>query len=146
VKNLFKRLALNFRQLLPFREKTVYEKIGGLPVIDKLVDDFYQIMSTDPLAVECFATHAGREIRESAEKLKAFLSGWTGGPQLYLEKYGHPKLRMRHFPFKFGIKEGEQWLYCMKKALSISPIPSHLQEEMMNAFQGIVNMLVQGRD
>lgn len=119
----------------------MYEDLGGFEVIDKLVEDFYGIMSTDPLAAECFATHAGRDIRESAEKLKFFLSGWTGGPPLYMEKYGHPKLRMRHFPFTIGSKEADQWLYCMRKALSRSEIKPEIQEALMNAFQNVTNML-----
>lgn len=123
----------------------MYEKLGGFEVIDKLVDDFYEIMSTDPVAEDCFATHSGRDIRESAEKLKAFLSGWTGGPQLYLEKYGHPRLRMRHFPFKIGPKEGDQWLYCMRKALAKSPIEPGVQEQLMNAFQQVTDMLTGSR-
>lgn len=119
----------------------MYNRIGGFEVIDKLVEDFYEIMSTDPLAAECFATHSGRDIRDSAEKLKAFLSGWTGGPQLYMEKYGHPRLRMRHFPFKIGPKEADQWLYCMRKALMKSPIEAGAQEELMTAFQQVTTML-----
>lgn len=119
----------------------MYDQIGGFEVIDKLVNDFYEIMSTDPVAEDCFATHSGRDIRESAEKLKAFLSGWTGGPPLYLEKYGHPRLRMRHFPFKIGAKEADQWLYCMRKALAKSPIDPGLQEQMMNAFSQVTQMI-----
>lgn len=124
----------------------MYEKLGGFEVIDKLVDDFYEIMSTDPVAEDCFATHSGRDIRESAEKLKAFLSGWTGGPQLYLEKYGHPRLRMRHFPFKIGPKEGDQWLYCMRKALAKSPIDPGIQEQLLSSFQQVTDMLTGIRD
>lgn len=130
-----------WKRMTEKKEPQMYDRIGGFEVIDKLVDDFYEIMSTDPLAEDCFATHSGRDIRESAEKLKAFLSGWTGGPQLYLEKYGHPRLRMRHFPFKIGPKEGDQWLYCMRKALAKSPIDPGTQEELMNAFQHITNMI-----
>ena len=119
----------------------MYEKIGGLEVIDKLVNDFYEIMSTDPVAEDCFATHLGRDIRESAEKLKFFLSGWTGGPQLYLEKHGHPRLRMRHFPFKIGPKEADQWLYCMRKALAKSTIDPGMQEQLLVAFEQVTTML-----
>lgn len=119
----------------------MYDKIGGFEVIDKLVNDFYEIMSTDPVAEDCFATHSGRDIRDSAEKLKFFLSGWTGGPQLYLEKIGHPKLRMRHFPFKIGPKEADQWLYCMRKALAQSSIEPGVQEHLMVAFQNVTDML-----
>lgn len=120
---------------------SMYDKIGGFEVIDKLVNDFYEIMSTDPVAEDCFATHSGRDIRDSAEKLKFFLSGWTGGPQLYLEKIGHPKLRMRHFPFKIGPKEADQWLYCMRKALAQSSIEPGVQEHLMVAFQNVTDML-----
>lgn len=119
----------------------MYEKIGGFDVIDKLVNDFYEIMSTDPVAEDCFATHSGRDIRDSAEKLKFFLSGWTGGPQLYLEKHGHPRLRMRHFPFRIGPKEADQWLYCMRKALAISAIEPGMQEKLLTAFEQVTTML-----
>lgn len=119
----------------------MYQKLGGMDVIEKLVNDFYEIMSTDPVAEDCFATHSGRDIRESAEKLKFFLSGWTGGPQLYMEKYGHPRLRMRHFPFKIGPKEADQWLYCMRKALAKSEIEPGLQEQLMVGFKNVTDML-----
>jgi hemoglobin len=123
----------------------MYKRIGGMKGIDRIVDDFYYIMATDPLASECFKTHEGKDIKESGEKLKAFLSGWTGGPQLYLEKYGHPRLRMRHFPFQIGSKEGEQWLYCMKRALEKSSVKSEAQSELMTAFTQIVKMISENR-
>lgn len=119
----------------------VYQRLGGYEVIDKIVNDFYEIMSTDPVAEDCFATHSGRDIRISAEKLKYFLSGWTGGPQIYLEKYGHPRLRMRHFPFTISAKESDQWLYCMRKALLKSPVGPGLQEELMTAFTQVAQMI-----
>ena len=123
----------------------MFERIGGQKVIDHIVDEFYHIMSTDPVAKDCFKTHEGRDIKESGEKLKAFLSGWTGGPQLYLEKYGHPRLRMRHFPFKIGPKEGEQWLYCMKKALETCSVEKNVQDELMSAFNQVVRMISEHR-
>ncbi len=120
----------------------MFEQIGGQTVIDKLVDDFYHIMSTDPQARDCFATHAGRDIQDSAHKLKFFLSGWLGGPQLYLEKFGHPRLRMRHASFVIGQEEAQQWLYCMKKALDISTIPKPIQEQMFASFIQVAQMLI----
>ena len=119
----------------------MYQKLGGIEGIDLLVTSFYEIMATDPLAKDCFATHSGKDIRVSAEKLKYFLSGWTGGPQLYLEKYGHPRLRLRHFPFKVGPKESDQWLYCMSKALAQSRIDPGSQEELLMAFEQVAKML-----
>jgi len=120
----------------------MYEAIGGEAVIDKLVDDFYSIMATDPKARDCLATHDGRDIQHSALKLKAFLSGWLGGPQLYLEKFGHPRLRMRHNPFPIGVKEAEQWLYCMKEALAKSTMTSELKSQIYGAFVPVAQMLI----
>lgn len=123
----------------------MYEQIGGQEVIDKLVDDFYHIMSTDPRARECWATHAGKDINESAHKLKYFLSGWLGGPALYLEKFGHPRLKMRHFPFSIGTLEAHQWLYCMRKALELSTIDPDIQDKMIQAFASVA-MMVRNRE
>ena len=123
----------------------MYESIGGLEVIDKLVDDFYQIMATDPVAKDCLATHHGKDISESAHKLKYFLSGWLGGPQLYVEKFGHPRLRMRHNPFPIGVKEAEQWMYCMKKALAKSTISSEMQVQIYEAFLQVAQMLIKNQ-
>lgn len=120
----------------------MYESVGGQEVVDKLVDDFYYIMSTDPVAADCFKTHQGKELADSAHKLKYFLSGWLGGPQLYLEKFGNPRLRMRHAPFPIGNKEAEQWLYCMKKALSQSSISLEIQAQMYGAFEQVATMLI----
>jgi hemoglobin len=120
----------------------MFEQVGGQSVIDKLVDDFYHIMSTDPMAEDCLRAHQGRDLSEAAHKLKFFLSGWLGGPQLYLEKFGHPRLRMRHMPFTIGRREAEQWLYCMYRALKLSTIDDKTQEQMMEAFLPVANMLI----
>jgi len=120
----------------------VYEQIGGQKVIDQIVDDFYRIMQTDPKAARCYATHHGRDIADSAKKLKAFLSGWTGGPQTYLETYGHPRLRMRHAPFAIGQEEAREWLYCMSEALKKSHLDEELQLKLLGALSQVAAMLV----
>lgn len=121
--------------------RSKYQQVGGMKVISPLVDDFYSIMETDPKAVDCLRTHEGKDLKVSAEKLKFFLSGWLGGPQLFLEKFGHPRLRMRHFPFSIGQKEGEQWLYCMDLALKRSKIRPSLQRELNDAFKQMVELV-----
>lgn len=127
-------------RLIPYRGST-YKKIGGKKVIEKLVDDFYFVMANDPKASRCLATHQGRSLIHSGEKLKAFLSGWTGGPQDYQKLYGHPRLRMRHFPFSIGEVEAEEWLYCMDEALKKSQIHPEHQAEMMRAFKGLTDLI-----
>ena len=121
--------------------RSKYQQIGGMRVISPLVDEFYSIMRSDPKAEDCLRTHEGRDLRNSGEKLKFFLSGWLGGPQLYLEKFGHPRLRMRHFPFAIGDKEAEQWLYCMDLALKKSKIKHSLQDELREAFKQMVELV-----
>jgi hemoglobin len=121
--------------------RDMYENVGGEKVINKLVDDFYHIMATDPLAKDCFYTHAGKDIAESAHKLKYFLSGWLGGPQLYMQKFGHPRLRMRHSSFKIGLKERDQWTYCMQTALRQSTIPDQIKVQILRAFESVAEMV-----
>jgi len=125
--------------------ETLFERFGAQDAIDKLVDEFYRIMSTDSKARECFKTHEGRDMDETAQKLKDFLSGWMGGPQLYVEKHGHPRLRMRHFPFSIGRLEAQQWLYCMDVALENTQTDQKLHDELMHAFLHVAN-LVRNRD
>lgn len=120
---------------------SVYDRIGGEEGLRKLVDTFYLVMSTDPMAKECFATHAGRDIRDSAEKLFMFLSGIMGGPPIYHEKIGHPRLRMRHGPFAIGEKEASQWLYCILRAMDEVKIDREIQEQMIPYFRQVTDML-----
>jgi hemoglobin len=95
--------------------------IGGKTGLRALIDRFYDVMDASPEAAKIRAFHA-KSLKQSREKLFMFLSGWSGGPQLYVEKFGHPRLRMRHMPFSIGTAERDQWLWCMNKALDESQI------------------------
>ena len=94
-----------------------YDILGGEQGIRELVDRFYDLMDTQPETTGIRAMHA-KSLRVSREKLFLFLSGWFGGPPLYIEKYGHPRLRQRHLPFKITSDERDQWLMCMNQALT----------------------------
>ncbi len=100
---------------------SLYELIGGETGLRSLVDHFYDLMDSSPEAAKIRAFH-GKSLEPSRDKLYMFLSGWSGGPQLYIEKFGHPRLRMRHMPFAIGTLERDQWLWCMNKALDASQI------------------------
>ena len=105
---------------------TPYEQLGGDEGIRRLVDRFYDLMDTAPEAVNVRALHA-TSLKSSRQKLYMFMSGWTGGPQLYMEKFGHPRLRMRHFPFSIGKLERDEWLWCMDRALDEHEMPGDLR-------------------
>lgn len=94
-----------------------YDAIGGEPAVRELVDRFYDYMDQLPEAEHLRGMHA-RSLRVSREKLFLFLSGWLGGPDLYVQKYGHPMLRRRHLPFSIGTRERDEWMRCMRKALA----------------------------
>lgn len=95
---------------------TPYQRIGGEPVVRALVKRFYQLMEELPEAYGVRKLHP-RDLSGSEEKLYLYLTGWLGGPQLYVEKFGHPRLRARHLPFAIGGAERDQWLLCMRQAM-----------------------------
>jgi hemoglobin len=114
-------------------EQTPYELIGGEAGVRALVDRFYDYMDTEAAARPVREMHA-KSLRASREKLFLFLSGWLGGPDLYVQKYGHPMLRRRHLPFAIGSQERDQWMHCMRKALNDMPVDDALKQRLEQAF------------
>jgi len=78
--------------------------MGGEKIVRKLADCFYDLMDEKQGVVGIREMHA-KSLRVSREKLFLFLSGWLGGHDLYIQKYGHPKLRARRLPFNIGESE-----------------------------------------
>lgn len=109
-----------------------YQRIGGEETIRKLVVRFYELMDMLPEAADIRRLHA-KDLRKSREKLFEFLSDWLGGPQLYVEKYGHSRLRQRHMPFTVGEAERDQWMLCMNKAMEDVGIDEELHNELETA-------------
>ncbi|MBW9258398.1 MAG: group II truncated hemoglobin [Candidatus Thiodiazotropha sp. (ex. Lucinisca nassula)] len=112
---------------------THYERVGGEKSVRELVDRFYDLMDEQDDLTELRQLHA-KSLKVSREKLFMFLSGWLGGPSLYTDKYGHPRLRARHLPFSIGIEERDQWIQCMKTAMQQMSMDESLQEELLQAF------------
>lgn len=125
-------------------EKTLFETLGGLKTIEILVHRFYELMDTLP-EVKTIRDMHPLDLTDSASKLILFLQGWSGGPQTYIEKYGHPRLRARHLPFKIGQQERDQWLYCMYKALDECKEKGLIHEptntELKKSFAHIANFM-----
>jgi len=114
-------------------QQAPYELIGGESGVRQLVDRFYDEMDTLDEAAKLRAIHAP-DLSHAREKLFKFLSGWMGGPQLYTQEYGHPRLRMRHMPFSIGIEERDQWLMCMNKAMDAQGITGPVRFHLEQAF------------
>mgnify|MGYP003689672821 CR=1 FL=1 len=103
------------------QKKSIYQILGGNESVKLLVENFYKKMETDPLAHDCLKTHPLVENKvpdDVKEKLFMFLSGWFGGPNLFIENFGHPRMRQRHMHIQISEKEKMQWLYCMEFALN----------------------------
>jgi hemoglobin len=110
-------------------KQSIYEAIGGIDKVDELVDRFYDLMALEPQFAELQAIHPP-DSSSSREKLKFFLTGWMGGPDIYSPKYGHPMLRARHLHFKIGILERNQWLVCMYRALEECGIDGNITKQL----------------
>jgi hemoglobin len=106
-----------------------FDLLGGEEGIRRLVDRFYDLMDTAPEARHVRALHAA-SLKRSREKLTMYLTGWTGGPPLYEQRYGHPMLRARHLPFAIGLRERDEWLWCMERALAEHAMPEALRHDL----------------
>jgi hemoglobin len=106
---------------------TPYESMGRDAGVRRLVDRFYDLMDSSPEAATIRRLHAA-SLKASREKLYLYLTGWTGGPPTYVERYGHPRLRARHLPFHISSRERDEWLWCMDRALDEHDMPGELRE------------------
>jgi hemoglobin len=121
-------------------ETSLYEMLGGEQGLRSLVDRFYDAMDSSPEAARIRSFHP-ESLNGSREKLFMFLSGWSGGPQLYMERFGHPRLRMRHMPFQIGAIERDQWIWCMNKALDESQLDIRVVEYLKIRFAEVADAM-----
>jgi hemoglobin len=115
------------------QEVTAYDLIGGEAKLRELVDRFYDLMQLEPEFAGIRAMHPPTT-EGSRDKLFWFLSGWMGGPSMYIERFGHPRLRARHLPFAIASDERDQWLRCMAWAMQDTGVPQDIQERLMHSF------------
>jgi hemoglobin len=119
---------------------SLYDLMGGETGMRALVDRFYDLMDSSTEAKDIRALHAA-SLKGSREKLFLFLTGWSGGPPLYVQKFGHPRLRQRHMPFPIGERERDQWLWCMKKAIDESDFIPAVKEHLKSRFAEVADFL-----
>jgi hemoglobin len=112
---------------------TLFEIIGGEARLRELVDRFYDLMDLEPRFADLRAMHPP-SLDGSRDKLFWFLCGWSGGPNHFIERFGHPRLRARHLPFSIASKERDDWLRCMAQAMHELDMPQALQERLMHSF------------
>lgn len=119
---------------------TPYDLIGGADGVRRLVRRFYELMDTLPEAYGVRKMHP-RDLAGSEEKLFMYLSGWLGGPQLYVEQFGHPRLRARHMPFSIGSAERDQWMLCMRQAMDEQVSDAELRAKLDKALADLADFM-----
>jgi hemoglobin len=112
---------------------TPYLQLGGEPAVRALVDRFYDLMDIEPGFKELRATH-GSTLEDARHKLFWFLCGWLGGPDYFVQRFGHPRLKARHMLFRIGILERNQWLACMEQAMGEVSVDATLHERLRASF------------
>ncbi len=122
-------------------ENTLYSLLGGEKALLSLVDRFYFLMDTLPEAAGIRAIHSP-SLTQAHQKLFKFLSGWLGGPDLFIREYGHPRLRQRHFPFAIGESERDQWMLCMNKALQEINMDANLRLHLSQSLQQLATHMI----
>ncbi|HVP72538.1 MAG TPA: group II truncated hemoglobin, partial [Phycisphaerales bacterium] len=121
-------------------QNTPYNALGGDGAVRALVTTFYETMDRDPAFARIRSLHKPT-LDEAREKLYEFLCGWLGGPELYMQKYGHPRLRGRHMPFPIGEAERDLWLACMKSALDERGVSGEIRAFLDQRFAHVANFM-----
>ena len=123
---------------------TPYERVGGDAGVRALVDAFYDRMDLEEAFAGIRQLHPAT-LDGSRDKLYWYLSGWLGGPQHYVERFGHPRLRARHLPFAIAEAERDQWLACMGLAMAelgeAAGFTDTMRARLMNAFAGTADWM-----
>lgn len=120
---------------------TPYELLGGEAGVRQLVHRFYALMDELPEAWAVRRMHPD-SLKGSEENLFEYLSGWFGGPSLYIQKKGHPRLRMRHAPYAVSPAARDEWMLCMTQALSEQVQDAALRTHLIATFAQMADHMV----
>jgi hemoglobin len=120
-------------------EASYYEAIGGTETFRRLVEVFYAGVATDPVLLPLYPE---KDLSGASERLRMFLEQYWGGPKTYSEQRGHPRLRMRHAPFRIGVAERDAWLAQMRGALDSLGLPPEQEEPLWEYLQRAAHFLM----
>ena len=121
-------------------DATPFEQLGGEHAVRALVDRFYDLMDLEAAYTGLRALHPAT-LEGSRDKLFWYLCGWLGGPNHYVDRFGHPRLRARHLPYAIGDAERDQWMACMAQALHEREVAPQLAQALRQALQGVADWM-----
>ena len=114
------------------REISMYERVGGMPFFETLVDHFYVGVVADEVLWPLYPDQS--DLEGAKRRFTLFLGQYWGGPQTYMEERGHPKLRLRHMPFHVGPLERDRWLVHMAAAIELTTTDESIRQELLTYF------------
>jgi hemoglobin len=120
----------------------MYERVGGEEFFVRLVDRFYSAVATDPVLRPLYPD---ADLTAARDHLTMFLVQYWGGPQTYSSQRGHPRLRMRHAPFRITVAERDAWLLHMLASVRAGGLSSDDEAEMVEYFQMAATQLINSR-
>jgi len=121
-------------------EQSLYSRLGGEDLLSEFVDHLYCFMERLPEVVHIREMHS-RDLSHASERLFMFLSGMLGGPPLYMEAYGHPRLRRKHMHFSIGDKERDQWMLCAQRAADKLDVNADVRTELIAELSAMADHL-----
>ncbi|HMS27298.1 MAG TPA: group II truncated hemoglobin [Burkholderiaceae bacterium] len=122
-------------------QATPYERIGGEAGVRKLVHRFYELMDELPEAYQVRRLHP-ESLDNSEQNLFEYLSGWFGGPTMYTDKKGHPRMRQRHAPYAVSPSAKDEWMLCMKQSLAENIADETFRQQLQANFQALADHMV----
>jgi hemoglobin len=122
------------------QQHTMYELLGGEAGIQAIVDTFYDVMEAEPAFANIRSMHKA-DLSPMRLSLFEFLSGWLGGPSLFIQRHGSPCLTEAHAPFTIGPGARDLWLGCMERALAKADVPQRYRDALMPAFGGMADQM-----
>ncbi|MBT2297640.1 group II truncated hemoglobin [Pseudomonas fluorescens] len=120
---------------------STYLQLGGEAGVYQLVERFYALMETLSEAQVVRRMHPP-SLAGSADSLFKFLSGWFGGPPLFQQERGHPRLRMRHAPFAVSVVERDEWMLCMRRAINEQVSAPTLNSKLQRMFSEMADHMI----
>ena len=118
--------------------QTLYERVGGQAWFDALVERFYAGVAAEPVLRPLYPD----DLADSKDHLAGFLAQYWGGPPEYSLARGHPRLRMRHFPFAIGAAERDAWFQHMAAAVAEGGLSDDDEAAMLAYFSSAADALV----
>ena len=118
--------------------RTIFQAVGGAETFDRIVERFYVGVAEDAVLRPMYP----EDLAESRRRLSLFLQQYFGGPGTYSEERGHPRLRMRHFPFAIGQAERDAWMRHMRAAVAAERLPVEVEGALLEYFERAATFLM----